>query len=84
METLFEVLLQRQADENTGFANQDALPWPASSGPFIARQEFGTRATTLLWRDTDDHVSMEERRFGPNGVPTGSTGFRLAPGQARA
>lgn len=68
--------------EDTGLlfdalARQDsppsALPWPAASGPFIAHERFGTRASTLLRREPGVAVRLEERRFGPLGRPAGST-----------
>lgn len=73
VEKLFASLLEREVERASD------LPWPASSGPFIAEDGFGTRATTVLWRDGDNRASMEERRFGPQGAPIGSTRISLRP-----
>jgi uncharacterized protein with NRDE domain len=76
VESLFESLLGQEPERTSD------LPWPASSGPFIAQDGFGTRATTLLWRDDSRHANMEERRFGPGGAPIGSTRINLGPAGA--
>jgi uncharacterized protein with NRDE domain len=55
------------------------LPWPASSGPFISHERFGTRAMTLLRREPGVVTELEERRFGPLGKPAGSTRLSVAP-----
>jgi uncharacterized protein with NRDE domain len=80
VEPLFDALLEQQLDTAaTDVANSGDLPWPASSGPFISQDRFGTRATTLLWRDTANHICIEERRFAPHGVPTGRSRMSLSP-----
>jgi uncharacterized protein with NRDE domain len=58
--------------------------WPANSGPFIVGEAFGTRATTLMWRDGTRRTRMEERRFGPQGKPDGRTCIMLAATGASA
>jgi uncharacterized protein with NRDE domain len=58
------------------------LPWPASSGAFIAHQGFGTRASTVFTRDRGMHGVIEERRFGPMGKPIGQTKLQLAAQRA--
>jgi uncharacterized protein with NRDE domain len=62
-------------------ARQDStptsLPWPSGSGPFIAHERFGTRASTLLWREPGAASHFVERRFGPLGRPLGETGLRV-------
>jgi uncharacterized protein with NRDE domain len=80
LEPLFAAMLEQQphAATGNGDASNDSLPWPASSGPFIADQAFGTRATTLMWRDRLQHTRIEERRFGPLGKPDGSTCIALS------
>jgi uncharacterized protein with NRDE domain len=78
VESLFEAMLERQADPELGSASPAQLPWPASSGPFIAGEAFGTRATTLMWRDGARRTCIEERRFGPLGRPDGRTSIMLA------
>jgi uncharacterized protein with NRDE domain len=78
VESLFEAMLERQPDPELPNAGAAALPWPASSGPFIAGEAFGTRATTLMWRDGTRRTRVEERRFGPSGRPEGRTSIMLA------
>ena len=63
---LFAALSERQSTASD-------LPWPASSGPFIAHAQFGTRACTLLQREGRDFALIEEQRFGPDGVALGMT-----------
>jgi len=75
VEPLFDALREQKLASTDG---SDPLPWPASSGPFISTEQFGTRATTLLWRDHADHTCIEERRFAPLGVPTGSSRMCLS------
>jgi uncharacterized protein with NRDE domain len=62
-------------------ANQDStpssLPWPASSGPFISHDRFGTRACSLLRREPGVAAHLEERRYGPMGKPAGMTGLSM-------
>lgn len=65
--TLFEAMSRQQGDP------AGDLPWPASSGPFIAHEQFGTRATTIVCREPGAAMTLEERRFGPLGGPLGST-----------
>lgn len=78
MEPLFTALLQQEPDRIPGQATGQAdLPWPASSGPFISHEQFGTRSTTLMWRENTQHMGIEERRFGPRGVPAGRSTIRL-------
>jgi uncharacterized protein with NRDE domain len=74
---LFALLAQRElpADDATG---EDApLPFPANTAPFIAGTDYGTRCTTLVHRDADG-TRISERRFGPGGLPLGSTGLHVA------
>jgi uncharacterized protein with NRDE domain len=82
VESLFEAMLEQQAQPDPGSVQGDhtTLPWPASSGPFISGEAFGTRATTLMWRDHAQRTHMEERRFGPLGKPGGRTSISLASG----
>jgi uncharacterized protein with NRDE domain len=77
VESLFEAMLEQQPQVA---AESGDLPWPASSGPFIAGENFGTRATTLLWRDHAQRTRIEERRFGPLGKPDGRTSIALDTG----
>jgi uncharacterized protein with NRDE domain len=34
---------------------------------FVRGDTYGTRASTLAWRDAQGHVHLAERRFGPGG-----------------
>jgi uncharacterized protein with NRDE domain len=82
VEPLFDALLEQQLDLTINeAAPAGTLPWPASSGPFISQEQFGTRATTLLWRDNANHICIEERRFAPRGVPTGRSRITLGATQ---
>ncbi|MBB3143564.1 NRDE family protein [Halomonas organivorans] len=48
------------------------------SAAFILGEDYGTRATTWLeWR-ADGHLTIGERRFGPNGAPLGARHLTLA------
>jgi uncharacterized protein with NRDE domain len=78
VEPLFDALLEQSAGNDAGITGSSPLPWPASSGPFISREGFGTRATTLLWRDAANLTCIEERRFAPLGVPTGRSRITLS------
>jgi len=80
IETLFEAMLEQRP--HLAADQSDNLPWPASSGPFIAGETFGTRATTLMWRDAGQCTRIEERRFGPLGAPQGRTSITLTRASA--
>ncbi|MEO8306420.1 MAG: NRDE family protein [Pseudomonadota bacterium] len=86
LESLFAAMLDQKplVDPDRDADARVDLPWPASSGPFIAGQEFGTRATTLLWRMCPTPgaqlTRIEERRFGPLGKPDGRTSIALGAG----
>ena len=70
-EPLFTAMAQRETRPDP------VLPWPASSGPFIAHDVFGTRSTSVLCREPRQQLLFEERRFGPNGDARGSTRFTV-------
>ena len=40
---------------------------------FIRGEQYGTRASTLAYARDDGGIVLHERRFGPNGVPTGES-----------
>ena len=86
LESLFAAMLEQQPHPAPGPAGDrgESLPWPASSGPFIAGETFGTRATTLMCRDHAQRTRIEERRFGPLGKPDGRTSIALATTGASA
>jgi uncharacterized protein with NRDE domain len=37
------------------------------SAIFVQSENYGTRASTVLWRDTKDNIRLHERSFGPRG-----------------
>ena len=43
------------------------------SAIFVRSENYGTRASTLLWRNTHGEISLHERSFGPNGSPLQSS-----------
>jgi len=43
------------------------------SPAFIRGDDYGTRASTVLLIDADGHGEIHERRFGPQGVPSGQS-----------
>jgi uncharacterized protein with NRDE domain len=73
---LFELLAERDPGPAPA---QAGLPWPATSGPFIAHERYGTRCSTLVTRDAGS-TWVAERRFGPTGKPQGETQLRLRHG----
>jgi uncharacterized protein with NRDE domain len=49
------------------------------SSPFISNGEYGTRCSTLVRIDETGALTLNERRFGPQGILLGDTRFDLAP-----
>ncbi|HEY8520380.1 MAG TPA: NRDE family protein [Gammaproteobacteria bacterium] len=43
------------------------------SSVFVEGGEYGTRSSAVILLDADGRLSFTERRFGPNGVPTGES-----------
>jgi uncharacterized protein with NRDE domain len=84
LEPLFEAMLEQHPGATDPVHRSENLVWPASSGPFVAGEAFGTRATTLMWRDGTRRTRVEERRFGPLGRPDGRTCITLAATGASA
>ena len=78
-EALFGMLAdRRQADEedlpDTGIPHD----WERLlSSVFIVSPTYGTRASTVLLIGHDDRVSLEERRFGPDGELAGQDRFEF-------
>jgi uncharacterized protein with NRDE domain len=70
---LFDLLAERQPGQMPAATG---LPWPASSGPFIAHEHYGTRCSTVVLRQPGS-TWVGERRFGPNGRPEGSSALRI-------
>ncbi|HEU4857612.1 MAG TPA: NRDE family protein [Rhodanobacteraceae bacterium] len=79
----FEPLFHAFAD--TSAARDDVLPDTGVglelerqlSPVFVCGERYGTRATTLIALDHAGGGLIEERRFGPNGVPLGQTALRF-------
>ena len=70
---LFSLLAEREAAPQAADAG---LPWPATSGPFIAHERYGTRCSTVVTRQSGT-TWIGERRFGPRGAPRGGSELRL-------
>ena len=51
------------------------------SSPFISNGEYGTRCSTLVRVDEKGALTLNERRFGPQGILLGDTRFDLGPGE---
>jgi len=79
-EKLFALLADReQADDkalpNTGLSlDFERL----LSSPFIASADYGTRASTVLLRQSDGTCWLGEKRFGANGIYLGEQSFTLS------
>lgn len=72
--TLYALLAEREPGPTPPAAG---LPWPATSGPFIAHERYGTRCSTVVMRQRGS-TWLGERRFGPGGEPAGESQLRLA------
>lgn len=70
---LFDLLAEREAPRGQTAAT---LPWPATSGPFIAHEVYGTRCSTVVTRDATG-TRISERRFLPLGYADGHTQFQF-------
>lgn len=73
---LYALLAEREPGPTPASAG---LPWPATSGPFIAHERYGTRCSTLVLRG-ESSTWLGERRFGPGGIGLGETQLRLRHG----
>src|SRR3569833_4293168 len=51
------------------------------SSPFISNSDYGTRCSTVVMIDKEGGLRLNERRFGPQGIPLGETRFDLAPAE---
>jgi uncharacterized protein with NRDE domain len=67
---LRELLLDAQPDAQTD------LPWPASSGPFVMGETFGTRSATWMAREPG-RLQLGEQNFAPLGRSLGMTQFSV-------
>jgi uncharacterized protein with NRDE domain len=72
-DALFELLAER---ETGAAATTTGLPWPATSGPFIAHDDYGTRCSTVVVREPGS-TWVKERRFGRGGRYDGSSALRI-------
>jgi uncharacterized protein with NRDE domain len=76
------------ADRTT--ATEPAMPdlptdWQrALSAPFVVHERYGTRCTTVVFRDRGGHATMYERRFDRTGTQTGATRLGLGVPDAAA
>ncbi len=51
------------------------------SAPFVVHPTYGTRCSTLLLLEPAGSAVMAERRFDPQGAPSGQTEFHLNAGE---
>jgi uncharacterized protein with NRDE domain len=77
MEPLFDMLADRHTPDDQELPDTGVgIEWERRLGSvFIASAEYGTRCSTVLALRSDGMLSFEERRFGNEGVPEGSTRF---------
>jgi len=68
---LRELLLDSEPDTATD------LPWPASSGPFVIGDTFGTRSATWLAREPG-RLRLGEENFAPGGRSLGMAQFSVS------
>lgn len=80
-EGLFDLLADRTQVREDKLPNTGVpLEWErALSSVFVAGADYGTRASTVVLIRNDGSIELEERRFGPGGVPTGRSRFELSP-----
>jgi uncharacterized protein with NRDE domain len=52
----------------------------ALSAPFITMPDYGTRCSTVVLRDAGGRVRVAEKRFAPDGSPTGQLEFGFQAG----
>jgi uncharacterized protein with NRDE domain len=83
-EQLFAMLADRTRSLPEASAGARPLPpeWvEVLSSPFVVHPVFGTRCSTLVLIGYDGSLCIQERRFGPDGVVTGQSGWQLSPGE---
>jgi uncharacterized protein with NRDE domain len=71
LEPLHDLLLDAEAEPGSD------LPWPASSGPFVNGEQFGTRSATWLARERGQ-LRFGEENFAPFGRSIGMAQFSVA------
>lgn len=75
-EAAFFALLADQAIVSDDLLPQTGVPleWERLlSAVFVKSENYGTRASTLLWQRADGAVKLHEQRFGSNGRPLQSS-----------
>jgi uncharacterized protein with NRDE domain len=79
VEALFELLADRTPASDEDLPRTGVpLEWERALSPiFIAGDDYGTRASTVVLMSPGGEVFLEERRFGPGGLPSGSSSFGL-------
>ena len=83
-EALFALLADRRPAEEALPAHTGPLPreWArALSAPFVLHPQYGTRCSTVVLLEGDGRLYIAERRFDSAGAASGTTEFRLAPGE---
>jgi uncharacterized protein with NRDE domain len=83
-EPLFAMLADRTRSLPEAPAGTRPLPpeWvEVLSSAFVVHPVFGTRCSTLVMIGYDGSLSVQERRFGPDGAVTGQSGWQLRPGE---
>jgi uncharacterized protein with NRDE domain len=79
---LFALLADRTPAEEGHPSSGLSPEWErALSAPFVVHPVYGTRSTTVLLLEPAGTAIMAERRFDPNGVPTGDSEYHLNAGE---
>jgi uncharacterized protein with NRDE domain len=81
-DALFALLADREPAPDGDLPETGLSPeWEkALSSPFVVNGQYGTRCTTVLALAYDGAAWIGERRFDATGEPTGTSQYRLAPG----
>ena len=56
----------------------------AYSAPFIVMPDYGTRCSTVMFRDHNGHLKISEKRFKADGRSTGQSDFHFDVAKARS
>jgi uncharacterized protein with NRDE domain len=82
VEELFTLLADRTPATGTPVPTGLTPEWERTlSAPFVVHPTYGTRSSTVLLLEPSGSAVMAERRFDPQGEPTGETEFFLNPGE---
>ncbi|MFO7304452.1 MAG: NRDE family protein [Gammaproteobacteria bacterium] len=78
-ETLFEILADREPASDSELPSTGLpLDWErVVSAPFILHERYGTRCSTVVLVERTGRTVVQERRFDPAGVQTGSSRFEF-------